>query len=343
MALTRETQRAWLAQVDEEVVDPAREIVDPHHHLWRGVPGGQLPQYLLEDLLEDTGSGHAVVQTVFMECGAEYREGGPDAMRCIGETEFVAAVAKESASRDGAEIAGIVGHCDLRADAGLLREVLAEHEAAGNGLFRGIRDAGAFDSTGTIGWLNATDDGDLYAREPFRAGVALLGELGYSYDTWHYHLQNDGFAALARAVPDTQLVLDHFGTPVYVGAFQDRKSEVFEAWKRQIEAIAACPNVVAKIGGLAMPANGFGWIDRECPPSSDEVVAAHREHYLHAIDCFGPDRCMFESNFPVDKMSLGYRVYWNAMKKLAAEFSDSEQAAMFAGTARRIYGLPTPA
>lgn len=338
--MTRDEQRAWLAQVQEEIVDAERRIVDPHHHLWRSVPGDALPPYLLEDLWEDTGAGHRVVQTVFMECGAEYHEDGPEHLRPVGETVFVTAMARESRGSGRAEIAGIVGHCDLRRDEGEIREVLAAHEAAGDGLFRGIRQGGAHDATGTAGWLNATDDGELYADRSFREGVALLGRLGYSYDTWHYHMQNAGFRDLAAAVPDTLLVLDHFGTPVHVGDFAADRDGVLEQWKREIAAIAECPNVVAKIGGLAMPPNGFGWEQRATPPTSDEVLAAHRDYYLHTIDCFGPDRCMFESNFPVDKLSLSYTVYWNAMQKLAAEFGEAEQEALFEGTARRVYRLP---
>ena len=135
------------------------------------------------------------------------------------------------------------------------------------------------------------------------------------------------------------MVLDHFGSPVGVGPYADKRAEIFEAWKQDIAEIAACDNVVAKIGGLAMPPNGFGWHRRETPATSDELVAAQREYYLHTIDCFGPHRCMFESNFPVDKLSLSYHVYWNAMKKIAADFSDNEKDDMFFGTASRIYKL----
>ncbi len=342
MAQTRDEQRSWLEQVREDVVDPDRPIVDPHHHLWHGVAGDALPPYLLEDLWADTQAGHRIEQTVFMECGAEYRTDGPTHLRPVGETEFVAGLAARSEGSGRAEIAGIVAHADLRADGALLDEVLAAHEAAGGGRFRGIRQGGAHDPSATAGWLNATDDPDLYADPAFRAGVARLGHAGLSYDTWHYHLQNPGFRDLAAAVPDTQLVLDHFGSPIHVGAWADQHEEVFSDWKADMAAIAECPNVAVKLGGLAMPPNGFGWHERATPASSDEVVAAQREYYLHMIDCFGPDRCMFESNFPVDKLSLSYVVYWNAMKKLAAEFGPAEQEALFSGTARRIDRLPTP-
>lgn len=336
MALTKETQRAWLNQHREETIDPAREIIDPHHHLWRN---SGLPEYLLPDLWEDTDSGHNITKTVFMECGAEYRRSGPEHLKVVGETEFVHRAAIESRVQGKAEIAGIVAHADLDQDAGLLREVLQAHEVAGDGLFKGIRHGGAHDPGKNLRWGDATPHPDLFARPGFQRGVALLGELGYSYDSWHYHFQNDGFTELARACPGTTIVLDHFGTPCGVGEFADKQEAVLAEWKAGISRMAECDNVVVKIGGLAMPVNGFAWHRRESPPSSDDVVQAHRDYYLHTIDAFGPSRCMFESNFPVDKLSLSYDVYWNAMKKIAAAYSAQEQHALFYGTAERIYRL----
>ncbi len=327
----------WLDQVREEAIDPDRPIIDPHHHLWTSA-GGRTP-YLLADLWADTGSGHRIEKTMFVECRASYREDGPEHLRPIGETEFVARIAR--ASREGgggAEIAGIVGHADLRQGAGL-REVLRAHEQAGDGLFRGIRHSGARDPNPQALSIPGRGAEGLYTDTAFRDGVALLGELGCTYDTWHYHHQNRAFAELARAVPGTTMVLDHFGTPLGVGAYADQREAIFEGWRHDIAAIAKCPNVVAKIGGLAMPDNGFGWDRRDRPATSDELVAAQARYYHHAIECFGPERCMFESNFPVDRRSLPYAVYWNAMKKIAARYSAHEQHAMFYGTAARVYRL----
>lgn len=327
--------QAWLDQVVEPIIDPDREIVDPHHHLW------QRPEsvYVLEDLWNDTQSGHRITQTVFVECRASYRTDIPEHLQPIGETEFVAAIAE--ASRNGAgkaQISAIVAHADLRLGE-RLDEVLQQHEAAGKGLFRGIRHAGARDPNPQDLTIPGRAPEGLYADAAFRIGVKRLGALGYSYDTWHYHHQNAAFAELARAVPETTMVLDHFGTPLGVGVYQDQREEIFNRWKADISTIAACPNVVAKIGGLAMPDNGFGWNTRAKPATSDELVAAQERYYLHTIDAFGPSRCMFESNFPVDKFSVGYHVYWNAMKKIAARFSEAEQQAMFAETAKRIYRI----
>jgi predicted TIM-barrel fold metal-dependent hydrolase len=328
---------AWLALAHEAPLDPERPIVDPHHHLWPAA-AWHAP-YLLADLWADTGSGHNIVKTVFVECRASYREDGPAHLKPVGETEFVARIAR--ASREGgggAVIAGIVAHADLRGGP-LLKEALAAHTAAGDGLFRGIRHSGARDPHPEALTIPGRGAEGLYADADFRAGVALLGELGLTYDTWHYHHQNPAFAELARAVPGTTMVLDHFGTPLGVGPYAGQREAIFSQWQRDIEAIARCPNVVAKLGGLAMPDNGFGWHQRERPASSDELLEAQARYYRHAIECFGPSRCLFESNFPVDRRSLPYGVYWNAMKKLAAGYTASEQQAMFHDNAQRIYRL----
>ena len=326
----------WYAAVQEEIVEPERPIIDPHHHLWETT--SMWGTYVLEDLWADTESGHNIEKTVFIDCRSGYRPDGPEHLRPIGETEFIAAVAAESAEREGAAtIAGIVSHANLLlGDA--VEEVLAAHEEAGNGLFRGIRHAGPHDTTGT---LTNTGRGQPcpYGDDAFRTGMRKLGRLGYTYDTWHFYHQNRDYLALARAVPDTTMILDHFGTPLGVGAYAGRQEEIFAQWKDDMAAIAECPNVVAKLGGLAMPDNGFGWDRRELPPTSDEFVEAQRRYYLHAIDCFGPDRCMFESNFPVDRLSISYHVLWNGMKKMVADFSDDEKHAMFYATAARVYRL----
>ena len=330
-------QSEWLDRVQEEIVDPDRLIVDPHHHLW-GVDGA-LP-YSLEDLWGDTGSGHRVEQTVFMECGAEYRSEGPSHLRSLGEVEFVTDAAAQTAEdgRGRARIAAMISHIDLtRGDA--IEEVVHLHEEKSGGLFRGVRHAGACarESDGLMIAGNAVEG--LYGLTGFREGVHRLGRLGHTYDTWNYHYQIQDFTALARAVPDTQMVLDHFGTPLGVGPYADHRKEIFKQWRKDVAELARSENVVAKLGGLAMPDNGFGWMGRDLPPGSDEFVAAQSDYYLHMIDCFGPERCMFESNFPVDKMSISYAVLWNGLKKMVHDFSEDEKDAMFSGTATRIYRL----
>ena len=322
--------QAWLDQVVEDVFDPDAPIVDAHHHLWP--MGGVLP-YGLAELEADVNSGHDVIATVFMECGAAYRDDGPRHLRPVGETEFVA-MAAAAASRP--LIAGIVGRTDLT-DHEHLDEALAAHEQAGRGLFRGIRHAGSRAEHPELLRIPGNAPQGLYADTAFRAGVTALGERGLTYDTWHYHHQNREFLDLVRAVPGTTIVLDHFGTPLGVGPYASRREEIFGHWCDDIAEIAACANVVAKLGGLAMPDNGFGWDRAARPATSAELVAAQGRYYEHTIQSFGPDRCMLESNFPVDRWSVSYRVLWNALKTMIAGYDAAERDAMVRGTAGRVY------
>ena len=321
----------WLDLVVEDIVDPDLPIVDPHHHLWP--EGGALP-YGLAELHADVGSGHRVQRTVFVECGAAYRTDDASVFAPVAETEFVAA----AATGDPAHlIRGIVAHADLRSTD--LDAVLDAHQAAGQGLFRGIRHALSHAREPDVLMIPGRAPERLYADPAFRAGVARLGQRGLTYDTWHYHYQNAELLELARAVPGTTIVLDHFGTPLGVGPYAAKRDEIFEQWRIDIQAISQCDNVMAKLGGLAMPDNGFGWHTDDRPPTSDEFVAAQRRYYLHAIECFGPHRCMFESNFPVDRFSLSYRTLWNAFKKMTEGFTADERTSMFSATAARVYSL----
>ena len=320
-----------------EVLDTGREIVDPHHHLW---PNGRRAPYALAELYEDLRTGHDIVQTVFVECGASYRSDGPDHLRPVGETEWVAEEARASVAAGGPEIAGIVSFADLTAG-DLVPEVLDAHEAAGDGRFRGIRHALARGNhrPGTENSPGPARAG-LAHEEPFQAGVRLLGRRGLTWESWHYHYQMADFIAVAKSAPDTVCILDHFGTPVGVGRYRAQRAEILKQSKRDMAGAAALPNVVAKLGGMAMADNGFGWDRRDEPVTAQEFAAAQREYYLHAIDCFGTGRCMLESNFPVEKVSVSYPVLYNAFKLITADFSEADKDALFSGTARRVYRLP---
>ena len=312
-----------------DVLDPDLPIVDPHHHLWP--PGGAMA-YGLDDLLVDVGSGHNVVATVFVQCGAAYDRDAVAELAPVGETRFVAQAAEAS----GGLIAGIVAHTDLRSPR--LDEVLDRHEEAAGGRLVGIRDALARAVDPAALMFPGRAPAGLAADPEFRAGVRRLGECGLTYESWHYHYQNRELLDLARAVPETTIVLDHFGTPLGVGPYAAQREEIFEAWSTDIADLAACANVAVKLGGMAMPDNGFGW-SIEDPPSVEEFIGAQQRYYRHAIERFGPERCMFESNFPVDRLSLPYDTLWNAFKTMTVEFSSDERAELFAGTAQRVYGL----
>ena len=331
-------RQAWLDRRREEIIEPELPIVDPHHHLWDR-PGWR---YLLDELLDDLNSGHTIVATVFLQCRAMHRASGPEALRPVGETEFVNGIAAMSASGGYGPTrvcAGIVGHADLRLGA-RVDAVLAAHLRAGGDRFRGIRHSAAWDAA-LPRPANAPAPG-LYADPAFRAGFARLAPHGLSFDAWLYHPQLDELTALARAFPDTPIVLDHVGGPIGIGPYAGRRDAEFARWAASIRALATCPNVSAKLGGLGMPFTNLGLHDGPEPPSSEQLATAARPYFETCIAAFGPDRCMFESNFPVDKESFSYAVYWNACKRLTQGASAAERAALFSGSAARFYRLELP-
>jgi predicted TIM-barrel fold metal-dependent hydrolase len=327
----------WLAQRTEEVIDPARPIVDPHHHLWDR--GGQ--RYLIEDIAADIASGHNIIATVYVEARSMYRASGPEALRSVGEVEFANGAAAMSASGGygpAAICAGIVGHVNLLLGEAA-RPVLEAEIAAGNGRFRGIRHSSAWDADPNVAHMYATRPKGLLFDSTFRKGFACLAPLSLSFDAWLFHPQISELADLARAFPDTKIVLDHCGGPVGLGIYANRREEIFKGWKASIQDIAKCPNVAVKLGGLAMRLLGYDFHERPKPPSSEEAAAAWRPYIETCIEAFGPDRCMFESNFPPDKGQCSYQVIFNAFKRIAAPYSEAEKTALFSKTAADVYRL----
>src|ERR1700729_2266237 len=327
----------WLALRREEVLDPARPIVDPHHHLWDR--GGQ--RYLIEKMVDDIGSGHNIVATVYVDCRSMYRAGGPEAFRPVGEVEFANGVAAMSASGGygGAALcAGIVGHANLLLGEAA-RAVLEAEIAAGNGRFRGIRHASAWDADASIGGNYSTRPKGLLLATTFRKGFACLAPLDLSFDAWLFHPQIGELIDLARAFPDTRIVLDHCGGPIGVGSYANRRQEIFAIWQAQVREIAKCRNVSVKLGGLAMCLLGYDFHQRPMPPSSEELATAWRPYIETCIEAFGVDRAMFESNFPPDKGQCSYQVIFNAFKRIAASMSETEKDALFSKTAKEVYRL----
>lgn len=328
----------WIEQqAAEPILDPGRVIVDPHHHLWdrRGW------RYLLPELLADTGSGHRISATVFVDCLAYYRADGPAAWRSLGETEFangVAAMAASGVHGPTRACAGIVGHVDLSLGAAVA-ELLQAHVHAAGGRFKGIRHAGGWDASELIHNSHTQPPRGLYADAAFRAGFAQLAPLGLSFDAWQYHPQLADVTALARAFPDTAIVLDHCGGPLGVGPYAGQTEATFTSWRRDLADLARCDNVSVKLGGLGMPIGLFDLHRRAVPPTSLQLADAWRPWIETCIELFGAGRCMFESNFPVDGVSTGYAVLWNAFKRLAAAASEDERTALFSGTATRVYRL----
>ncbi len=328
----------WLALHAEPAADPTREIVDPHHHLWDRPDD----RYLFHDLLADTNQGHRIVQTVYVQCRSMYRADGPVALRPVGEIEFVRGVAAMSASGQYGELracAAIVGHADLALGDAVAPVLEALAEAAG-GRLAGIRHPVAWHDDPAVRSSPVIPPPGVLLDEQVRRGIARLAPAGLSLDVWAYHTQLDEVFAIAELFSDLVLVIDHVGGPLGVGRHAGRRNEVFAEWRVSMARLAALPNVFVKLGGLGMRVGGFAFDERDRPATSRELADAWRPYIVTCIDLFAPERCMFQSNFPVDKGMYGYGVMWNAFKRLAHDYSEAEKAALFAGTARRVYKLP---
>ena len=342
-----------------KILEPSRPIIDPHHHLWdrsrldlRDMPFAEhgfsqmlreRSRYMLDELLADTDIGHNVRGTVFIECRAMYRADGPKALRSVGETEFVngvAAVAASGVYGNTRACAGIVGHADLRLGADVA-EVLEAHICAGQGRFRGIRHSAAYDADeNVLGPLSTRGTPAHLLRDPdFRKGFAELAPRGLSFDAWLLEPQLPDLVDLAQTFPETAIVLDHVGGPVGIGVYAGQRDARFDEWRAQIQALAACDNVVVKLGGLAMPFAGFEWSYANRPDSHEALARAWAPYIETCIEAFGATRCMFESNFPVDHFTCDYATLWNTFKHLARDCSEDEKHALFFETAARVYRL----
>lgn len=339
----------------EPILDPDLPIIDPHHHLWdRTALLGQLPppkhgfeqilrrvpRYLLDELLNDMGSGHNVVATVYMECGAFYRLDGPAEMKPVGEIEAVnglAAIAASGAYGTARPCAGIVGHADLTR--GAAARAVLEAELAASSRFRGIRHSASHDPDSEVLGPLVRQPAGLYRDKTFREGFAQLAPLGLSFDAWLLEPQLPDLIDLAQAFPETPIVLDHVGTPLGIASYAGRRDERFDVWRENIGKLAALPNVSVKLGGLAMVFPGFPSCLSETPAPASQLAEEWRPYLESCIEAFGVGRCMFESNFPVDILSCDYATLWNAFKIVAKGCSAGEKTALFSGTAAKVYRL----
>ena len=328
------------ALVEEDALEPELPICDPHHHFWDRDAHQGGDRYLLDELTQDLSGGHNVTHTVFIECRSMYRAQGPEELRPVGETEFVQGIAAQSASGmygPTAVAAGIVSNANLMLGAAV-EPVLEAHLAASGNRFRGIRFSCAWDASPEVGSPASNAPGMLLDSR-FREGFACLQKLGLSFDALVYHTQLGEVADLADAFPGATIILNHIGRPLGVGPYAGRGAEVFEAWQEGIAAVAQRDNVLVKLGGFGNPISGYDWHQRPIPPSSTELMETITPWLMFCIEQFGPERCMFESNFPVDKASYTYTTVWNAFKRVSQDFSAAEKAAMFQGTAVKAYRL----
>jgi L-fuconolactonase len=329
----------WLALTPEPTLEPELPICDPHHHLWDFRPEPVAYQrYLLPELAADLHSGHNVRSTVFIEVKTRYRAHGPEEMRPVGEVEFVEGLATESArgAYGRAQVAAaIIGYADLKRGA-QVAAVLEAMQAASPTRFRGIRHSVGWDPSPEL--VNRDIQGAL-SSDQYRAGARVLAGMGLCLETSLYHPQLAELAAFAAALPELTVILNHVGGLVRIGSYANRDDEVLPAWRQGIATVAACPNVVLKLGGVGQHRFGFDWHTRAQPIGSEELAAALSPLMQYCIEQFGPDRCMFESNFPVDKVSYSYNVVYNAFKRLSNGYSAAERAAMFHDTAARVYRI----
>ena len=330
----------WLAQTTEDILEPDLPICDPHHHLWdRRISRVPYQRYLLDELLEDVGSGHNVRSTVFIEAESMMRGSGALEMRSVGEVEFVQGTAAASASGIYGDIraaAGIVGSADLNLGEGV-KHVLDALQIASPNRFRGIRHRLTWDPHPELASASSAGIPKQMQGEQFLIGAQTLADMGMTFEGWMYHHQLPELAELARAVPSLTIILNHIGGLLRVGPYAENGKDTISVWKEGIATVAECPNVVVKLGGMGMPIMGFDWHLREKPVGSPELADDMSPFLNYCIEQFGPDRCMFESNFPVDKVSFSYHVMYNAFKRLSSDYSFQERAEMFHKNAVRIY------
>ena len=329
----------WLALTTEETLEPEMPICDAHHHFW-DFRMERIPyhRYLLHELAADLNSGHNVRSTVFLEARAMYRPDGPEELRPVGEVEFVQGLAAASATGlygPAKAAAAIIGHANLNLGDNVER-VLDALQAASPNRFRGIRQSVGWDPHPEI--ENRGVEHQL-ANAEFRAGAQVLARRGLVYENTAYFPQLAEVAEFANAVPDLTIISNHIGGLMRVGPYGNRDDVVLSAWREGIATLAKYPNVVMKLGGVGQPRYGFDWHTREKPIGSEELAEALSPLMTYCIDQFGPERCMFESNFPPDKVSYSYNVMYNAFKRMTASYSVSERAAMFHDNAVRVYNI----
>ena len=325
----------------EKAIEPKLPICDPHHHLWDFRKDYIDKKYLIEEFLKDLQSGHNVVSTVFIECGAMYNAKFSIDENVINETEFANGVAAMSASGlygNTKIAAGIVGCAPLLIGR-KVSNILDRHISINPSRFKGVRTQAAMHPDGTIPSFRTRPIEGVYMQEKFREGFKELAKRKLSFEAWCYHPQLPELINLATTFPDTIIILNHFGGPLGVGSFQNKEKEVYDSWKKNIVLLAKCENVFAKLGGIAMEINGHEWHKKTTPPSSDELTTKTLHYYETTIENFGVERCMFESNFPVEKISCSYTNLWNSFKKMTANYSIRERSYLFHDTASKVYKL----
>lgn len=324
----------------EEAIWPDLPIIDSHHHLW------DRPQsrYMLHELVADMSSGHNIVATVFVQSRSMYRRHGPDIFKPVGEVEFANGVAAcfESGLYDNRNgCAGIVAGADLTIGQ-QLHDVIGQMKQVAGARLKGIRNSTAWHDSPEVRSNPIQPPRGLLSHPGFLDGVRTLAEYDLCLDIWAYHTQLSEVFELAKACPQLHIVLDHLGGPVGVGPYREARKEVFDEWKKSIQQLAALPNITIKLGGFGLKVMGYHYFECEVPPSSEQLAQDWRPYTETLIALFGTSRCMFESNFPVDKGMYSYSIMWNAFKRICNGCSSDEIQDLFFNTAKRIYSLDLP-
>lgn len=322
----------WLALSSETALEVDLPIIDAHHHLW----DSPHPRYLLDEIQADVDCGHNIRATVFVEAGAMWRQSGPTSLRPVGEVEFangVAAMSDSGAYGKTRLCAAIVGHADLSLGASV-EPVLDALLSAGNGRLRGIRHSAAHDPE-----VRMLAPLGLMRSQQFLDGFACLQRKSLGFELWAYHTQLDDAVELLTAFPESHVVVNHIGGRIGIGQYAGIQHEVNAQWIKSLQQLSAYPNVSIKLSGLGMPLAGFGLNQLLLPPTSEDLANLWWPRMSVCIDIFGVERCMFASNFPVDKVSCSYVSLWNAFKRMTQAMNDSDRAWLFAGTAARHYAL----
>ena len=331
----------WLELTKEETIEPEIPICDPHHHFW-DYRNERLPyqRYLLHELMNDINT-HNVQSTVFIEARAMYNDNAPKDFKPVGEVEFVQGLSAASASGvygKSRAASSIIGHANLNLGS-KVEPVLEALISASPNRFKGIRHIVAWDKNKEVATTPVYKLEEQMSTNNFIEGAKVLNKMGLTFDSWMYFHQLPQLLNLAKQIPTLPIIVDHIGGLLQVGPYSQRKEEVIETWKKNISDLSECPNVSIKLGGLGMPITGHDWHLREKPVGSKELSGQMKPYLDYCIEKFGPNRGMFESNFPVDKVSFSYRVLYNAFKRYSKNFSKSERSAMFHETAVKIYDI----
>ena len=334
-------RQEWLNQLIEDPILPNIPIIDPHHHLWDVGFG----RYYIEELLEDiNSSGHNILSTVYIMSSSNtkiYSKDGLEEFKPLTEIEFATSEGKRADLIPNNRVkvnASIVGSVDLTYG-NKLKPVLEKAVNISEGRLKGIRMLLASHTDPRISSGAVKSDLGLMLHPNFIDGAKCIQDANLSLDFWIYHTQLNEMEKIARALPDLTIILNHIGGPIHLGEYEGKQAATHREWRSAMMRLSRIPNINVKLGGLGMAVNGAKFHNSKFPPNSVQLSDVWKPWIYETIDMFGFDRCMFESNFPVDKGSCSYGALWNAFKILAKDMSDDEINKLFSKNAAKIYKI----